>query len=183
VPQLQGGGWLSTHPSSSERLDNVRKFAMQYAALAPAAPPPGPDTSKPANPFAEAVTKIQADIEAHCKKDELQAFYKKTACHTKDISFEQMTDASKVSDEEKTAIQKARNDIAEFDRRMATVLRQYGGAKGPRLASLIDNLDAASESLMLDLYTQKIAWGDYNKRRKELNQQSNAQIDAIKAAK
>jgi len=183
MPQMQGGGWLSTHPSSSERLDNVRKFAVQYASLAPAAPPPGPDTSKPTNPFAERIAKLGADIRAHCAREDLQPYYKKTACVSKDISFDQFADTSKATDEEKEAIQKVRSEMAEFNKRMASALREYGATKGASIAALLDKFDQQEEDLMLNLYTQKITWGDYNKRRKDMQREYDAQANAIKAAK
>ena len=34
-PRMQGGGWLSTHPPSAERLANVRELGARFAHLAP----------------------------------------------------------------------------------------------------------------------------------------------------
>ena len=187
MPQMQGGGWLNTHPSSTERLENVRTFAVKYASLAPAPGTiKGPDTgapSPPKNPFAEAMGKLQAELEAHCKKDGLALFYKKTACHPKDISFDQLADTSKATADEKPQIQQVQNEINDIEGRMAQVLRQYAGDKGNRAAAVTEKIHDLSEQNMMDLYTQKETWGDYNRKRKELANQARDEINAIKAEK
>ncbi len=153
-------------------------------SAAPAAPPPPPAlAAKPANPLADALAQLKVDVESHCKKDELQPFYKKTACSPNDISFDQLGDASKATVQEKAAIQKVRIEVAVFDRRLAQALRQYGGPRGNSIAAVIEKIDGQSGEAMMDLYFQKISWGEYNSRCKELQKEFRDQVNEIRAAK
>lgn len=153
-------------------------------SAAPAASPPPPAlAAKPANPLADAIAQLKVDLESHCKKDELRPFYKKTACSPNDISSDQLGDASKATAEEKAAIQKVRIEVAVFDRRLAQALRQYGGPKGDSMAAVIEKIDGQSGEAMMDLYFQKISWGEYNSRCKELQKEFRDQVNEIRAAK
>jgi hypothetical protein len=157
-------------------------FLVSATARADSAAPPA-SASEPANPLADAVAQLKVDVESHCKKGELQPFYKKTACSPNEISSKQLGDATKATAEEKAAIQKVRIEVAVFDRRLAQALRQYGGPNGDSIAAVVERIDAQVGEAMMDLYFQKISWGQYNSRRRELQNEFRDQVNDIRAAK
>jgi hypothetical protein len=157
-------------------------FLVSVTARADSPAPPA-SAAKPANPLADAVAQLKVDVESHCKKDELRPFYKKTACSPNDISSDQLGDASKATAEEKAAIQKVRIEVAGFDRRLAQALRQYGGPNGDSLAAVVERIDGQLGEAIMNLFFQKISWGEYNGRRKELQNEFRDQVNEIRAAK
>jgi hypothetical protein len=161
----------------------VSAAARADSAAPTVSPPPPASAARPANPLADAIAQLKVDLESHCKKDELRPFYQKTACSPNDITFDQLGDASKATAEEKAAIQKVRIEVAVFDRRLAQALRQYGGPRGNSMAAIIEKIDAQSGEAMMDLYFQKVSWGEYNSRCKELQKEFRDQVNEIGAAK
>jgi len=51
------------------------------------------------------------------------------------------------------------------------------------MAVVIEKIDGQSGEAMMDLYFQKISWGEYNSRCKELQKEFRDQVNEIRAAK
>lgn len=111
---------------------------------------------------------ITANAIAICNKEELKEYYKKTACRTSEISFEQVADTTKITEMQKAALVRQRQEVALIEKKQDTLQRQRGEA-GQKIISIARNyLRPENEKNNLDLYNGKITWGDYNKRRKEI---------------
>jgi len=111
---------------------------------------------------------ITANAMATCNKEELKEYYKKTACRTSEISFEQIADTTKITEMQKAALVKQRQEVALIEKKQDVLQRQRGAA-GQKIISIAKNyLRPENEKNNLDLYSGKITWGDYNKRRKEI---------------
>jgi hypothetical protein len=119
---------------------------------------------------------LNTNINAMCNKDELKEYYKKTACMTVDISFEQIADATKITPAQKTALIKQQGEVALLNKEREALQRQ-GGEVGIKLVSINTNfVRPENEKNNLDLYNEKITWGEYNKRRKEILTEGNKRL-------
>jgi hypothetical protein len=47
--------------------------------------------------------------------------------------------------------------------------RQYGGSKGAAMATVREKIDDEGSANLLNLYSGKITWGEYNQNRKDIN--------------
>ena len=114
------------------------------------------------------VNQVKAKILAMCDKNELKEYYKKTTCGADDISFEQITDTTKITAAQKTALLKQREEVASLEKELDALIIQ-GGEKGKKIINIETSFSRPeNEKNNLDLYNEKITWGDYNKRRKEI---------------
>lgn len=113
-------------------------------------------------------TKFKDRIDQICTNPEYKLYYAKTACRQLDITFEQLADSSKITQQQKAVLVKWRATAdAYFKENMA--FQRTLGVRGNKIADLQQRfLVPKSESMALDLYNGKITWGEYNKQRKEM---------------
>ena len=103
-----------------------------------------------------------------CNREEFKEYYKKTACRASDVSFEQIADTTKITAAQKTALVKQRDEVALIEKEQDAIVRQRGDS-GQKFISIATNfIRPENEKNNLDLYNEKISWGEYNKRRKEI---------------
>ena len=104
-----------------------------------------------------------------CVRADLQAiFSKKMTCKPNEAAQEQLSDRSKISSDEKIALLKWQDILAETNGKIAAIHRQYNPKSGEAIAVLIEKGVGESKNLALELYNGRISWGDYNKRRNAL---------------
>jgi hypothetical protein len=107
--------------------------------------------------------------ESNCQKPELKEYYSKTPCNVAGITFEHMSDATKITLLQKNAMQKARLLADEINKEQLAINRAFGGAMGGKVSDLIESTSSPqNDKNNLDLYNGKITWGDYNQKRKEI---------------
>ena len=135
------------------------------------------------NPLQDALNTYKSEAEAYCRDPELQPFFVKSPCEISNATLEQLSDSSKINDEQKPALQKAQAASTEPNKKLIQAFRQYGGQKGNAIASLLEKIDGQSDANDLDLYSGKITWGEYNRRRKDQSVQGRDQINEIRQSK
>jgi hypothetical protein len=103
-----------------------------------------------------------------CSAPELADYYKKTACKASDVSFEQLADTSKITPAQKAALVKQRERVALGEKEQ-DALQALRGQEGQKIIEISRTYyRPKNEQNNLDLYNNKITWGEYNKRRKEI---------------
>lgn len=119
----------------------------------------------------QAITeKLKQDSAFRCTNSDYAAIYAKTACKAEDISIEQMSDKSKITQTQKTNFSALRTSIDASLREGIDRDRKYGGSKGVKVGNYVESVYMPKlEKLNLDLYNGKITWGEYNKSRKDLH--------------
>ena len=121
------------------------------------------------SPVKIAFDTFAAEAQARCREPELQPYFAKTSCNAFDITLEQLTDSSKITEEQKVALQKNRSEYLQQSRKLIQAIRQYGGQKGASVATLREKSDEEVDANILELYTGRISWGEYNRHRKDIN--------------
>ena len=112
---------------------------------------------------------ISADIKGMCTNPAFQPYYAKSPCSSNDFSLSSMTDKSKITSTEKVAIEAAASAYDKLNTEANDILRQGGAADKVYVQYMEQTVIPASAKNRLDVYEGKITWGDYNKRRKEIN--------------
>jgi len=114
------------------------------------------------------MSKHDADSLARCKDPAFITYFQKTACYSKDISFEQMADATKITAQQKPVLMGVKKSIDAQNAQLLYALKSIPNAPGEKFASLFQVFAADTDKNTLDLYTGKITWGDYSQKRKDL---------------
>ncbi len=117
-----------------------------------------------------AVDQIVKENKEACKREEYLPLYLKSACRVADISREQLADTARISATEKLLFPKLQSENQARIERAASAYRTYGGAQGLDEALILERTERLLEKNALDLYEGTISWGDYSKRRKEIQQ-------------
>ena len=130
---------------------------------------PGPDVAQSAQ-LSTSVDQIIRENQEACKRDEYNPLYLKSACRVTDITVEQLADTSRISATEKLLFQKLRSDNQTHLEKAALAYRSYGGAQGIDASSILERTERLFDKNAQDLYEGTISWGDYSKRRKEIQQ-------------
>jgi hypothetical protein len=118
----------------------------------------------------KAVEQIIAENQAACNRQEYNAIYLKSACKVSDISSEQLSDSSRISTSEKSLFQKFQSGNQVQIAKAASAYRAYGGRQGEDGALILERAAKLFERNANDLYEGTISWGEYNKRRQEIQQ-------------
>jgi hypothetical protein len=124
--------------------------------------------------FNDALRPLGEDQRAFCTRSDLQALWKKMACKATDTTEAQLSDRSKISNEEKIAVAKWQDFVQVTNERVATVYRQFASGKGEAVASTLEAGTGDSKRLASELSSGSITWGEFNKRRVELNKRIEA---------
>jgi hypothetical protein len=142
---------------------------------------PGADVNQPGQ-LKAAVDQIIRENREACKREEYKQLYIKSACKVADISVEQLADTTRISATEKLLFQKLRSEHQAQIEKAASAYRSYGGTQGIDEALVLERTERLLEKNAQDLYEGAISWGDYSKRRKEIQQISLDEFDkAIKS--
>lgn len=128
--------------------------------------------------FNDAMRPLGESQRAFCARSDLQPLWKRMPCKVAETTEAQLSDRSKISSEEKISVAKWQDFVLTSNENVATLYRQFAGAKGEAVASALEAGTADSKSLSSELTTGKITWGEFNRRRVELNKriQENEKI-------
>jgi hypothetical protein len=119
--------------------------------------------------FNETMRPIGEDLRANCSREDLQVLYrKKMACKALEATPEQMSDRSKISNEEKIALAKWLDAVQAINDKIAATYRQFDSKNGDAVASTIETGMGDTRKLALELSNGRIAWGEYNRSRVEI---------------
>lgn len=121
--------------------------------------------------------------DAVCKKPEYAPILLKTACSAKDISFEQITDSSKITPAQKALLPKYRTEQDAISKETREYMHAHVVADADkRWTDYLDSIQPEIEKINLDLYKGVITWGEYNQLRKDLYAKMMAESRKIYAA-
>lgn len=130
----------------------------------------GGSQSNSNNPEVEAGLKaILARQAATCGDPKFSPYYTKTACTANKISFEQLTDATKISPGAKAIFVELRATVDAQNAEAADFLRKHGGPVGAKQADLYTTAKVQNDKNNVDLFNGAITWGEYNKRRQQIH--------------
>jgi hypothetical protein len=143
---------------------------LTFALIASSAPVGGqqPTTNEHTPPLRDAYNTYSAERQARCRDPELQVYFSRTTCSPFDFTPDQLADSSTVTEDQKVALQKNRDQYEAQKKKLIEAMRKYGGPKDAASASLWEQLDVSEDRNFLDLYSGKITWGEYNRIRKGL---------------
>jgi len=127
-----------------------------------------PTTEERTTQLRGAYKTYSAERQARCQDPELQAYFSRTTCSPFDFTPDQLADSSTVTEDQKVALQKNRDQYEDQKRKLIAAMRKYGGPKDAASASFWEQLDVSEDQNFLDLYSGKITWGEYNRIRKGL---------------
>lgn len=107
---------------------------------------------------------------AICAKPEYAPIFLKTSCFAIDITFEQLTDTSKISAAQRTILPNWRTEFDINWKERREYMHSVIGANANRKQwfDYLDSIQPEIEKYNLDLYKGILAWGEYNQLRKEL---------------
>ncbi|CAM3767487.1 hypothetical protein B0G85_1866 [Polynucleobacter brandtiae] len=115
------------------------------------------------------IVKMKASQEATCVDPTLKLYYERSSCLGDQITFEQLTDSSKITPAQKEVLIKQRAAVAVHQKEGIEFSRQVGGVMGGNIADLMETLlTPQNDQNNLDLYSGKITWGEYNQVRKSI---------------
>lgn len=130
------------------------------------------------NSIADEVKKVQSKIITLCSNPEFKDYYAKTSCFSNEITFEQMADKNKISENEKLSMLKARKEADLANNEILTIYKNSGQRNYEKFAQLLEfSIFPQYDNNNLDLYSGKITWGECNKIRKDIS------INAANASK
>jgi hypothetical protein len=131
------------------------------------------------NPIKEAFTEAKTASELLCKRTEYEAFYKKSACKEEDLSLEQMSDKSKATTEDKTIISKLREEEKYIVNKLTSNMSNFGSKTDANIALLIRNYSNYADQNYLKLFEGNITFGEFNKKRQEIEIQFKLDLDKL----
>ena len=114
--------------------------------------------------------KIEAQQDALCKRAEFVPIYQHSACKLGDLTISQLANGARISRTEQPLFSQVRKESQLIGRQAAAAYRAFGGERGRRVAVAIDRAELLAEQHAVDLYQGNITWGEYNHRRREVNQ-------------
>ena len=113
-----------------------------------------------------------------CSRKEYEVIYAKTPCLSTQFNFKIMTDNTKITEQQKFIFTKWREELDASIEIMINTEINLNGMAGKKFANYYKaTTKPQNDKNNLDLYNEKITWGEYNSRRQEINLKTS---DAIK---
>jgi hypothetical protein len=129
----------------------------------------------------EIITRLNEEILAICEKEEYKEYYKKTPCNSNNITFEQLADNSKISENEKKTLIVLINLTDKLTKEQDEARRFYGGFVDRKYAEYRNDVVIPQvTAYRLDLYNGKMTWAQYNQKRKDILKESNDKLKLIR---
>jgi len=116
---------------------------------------------------------ILTEFRTLCDKSEYADLFKKMRCYSNQIKTEDMVDNSKINEVEKVQLLAYMKELAESRKKFVAAHRATGVKYYQKKADYFAYvLYPAEENLSIELYKQRINWGDYNQARKKISTDS-----------
>jgi hypothetical protein len=129
--------------------------------------------------YVAAIKEINEDARAMCRKQELYAYYSWAPCRVREATAEQLADRTRVTPSEKPAFNKAKAEIDTINARIIAVHRQYNEKHGNALATNIEQGMTGSDRVRQEYLDGRITRGEYNKRRRDIAVEMDAEAIRI----
>jgi hypothetical protein len=116
-----------------------------------------------------------------CTDEKFQPFFLKSPCQTGDMTISNLTDKSKVTAAQKKIIEALDIEYLEILKMRADNYQENikPPSLGLALSNLIMQLRTDSQSLLVNLYQEKITWGQFNEGRRDVISSFKKNFDAI----
>lgn len=131
------------------------------------------------SPIKTPLNEIVKDLNKLCNREDYKLIFVKSACKPNDITFEQLTDKTMISEVDKTVFSKYRSELQDLNNRLQEAIRTYGGPKETEEGLVLDRTHLQIDKSALDLFAGKITWGEYNKYRKEIYRTEMEELNRI----
>jgi len=126
-------------------------------------------------PTKNRLSEIQTEMRALCESPDLVVYFNKTPCSTNDTTTAHLSDQTKITAEEKIALNKAAQLFGNLFNESNDILR-VRDSKSQQIVKFRETVAIpAQNKARHDLVDGKISWGEYNKRRKEINDRLQAE--------
>jgi hypothetical protein len=150
---MNARGWSLTNAEAAQQIQQQQQSTYQARN----------------NQAADDVNRLKLKSEERCASPAYKLYYEKTACVADNITFEQLTDKSKITPAQKQTLVKVRAMVDEVNKEQNRLARMHGGLIGAKRADLAESsLFPKNDKNNVELYEGKITWGEYNQRRKEI---------------
>jgi hypothetical protein len=138
-------------------------------------------TPESMNAFKERESVSMARQESLCTDEKFKPFFLKSPCQTTDITIGNISDKSKATAAQKKVIEALDIEYLEILKMRAENYRENIKPLplGLALSNLIMQLRTDSQSLLVNLYQEKITWGQFNEGRRDLISTFKKNFDAI----
>ncbi len=118
-----------------------------------------------------------------CAGAEFKLITDKSPCDVTKVGADALTDKTRITPEQKPVFARFLEAIAGSNAEFTKLQRTYGGEVGNKLADLGDSMIAPeSNKIAQELYEEKITWGEYLQKRKDLNARIQAEVKKITVA-
>ena len=121
------------------------------------------------SPFKTKMNQIVKERNDRCNRDDFKLIFIKSACKPENITLEQLSDNTIISEAEKNVYSKYRSENIDTDRKLLEAIQTNGNSKDKEMGLVLERLYLQVEKNALDLFEGKITWGEYNKNRKVMN--------------
>jgi hypothetical protein len=128
--------------------------------------------------FTEAMRPLDDLQQEFCSRSDVQALWQRMACKVRDTTQGQLSNQSKISNEEKAALAKWQDFIREVNDKLAANYVTYYAKNGQAVASAIQAGAVEVNKLAVELSSGRIAWGEFNRRRVEISKRRDESVKA-----
>jgi hypothetical protein len=165
------GGTLTGGMTTNEGLFGACMEASGWALI---------DNSTASSPaYAAAIKEINEEGRELCRKPDLYAYYSWAPCRVREATAEQVADKTKVTQGEKPAFNNAKAQTDALSARFIAAHRQYNEKNGNALAMNIERALASNDVVRQEYLAGRITRGEYNKRRRDIAVESDAEAIRI----
>ena len=113
---------------------------------------------------------IDEKVTIICAKSEYSALFLKAPCRGTDITLANLVDRNKIAPELKEMLLHYRVDMDAYSKERNEFLRQIGSPADLQWTNYLNfTVQSEIDKYNLNLYNEKISWGEYNQARKDLN--------------
>ena len=126
---------------------------------------------------------ISKELPIMCNREEYKIIFTKSGCRPDDITLEQLADNAMISEVEKAAFSKYSLEVEGIYKRFIESLKNYGTPEDKEFGSALERINSRREKNAVDLLDGKIAWGEYNKNQKDMEQSIKDAVRRIYSTK
>jgi hypothetical protein len=111
---------------------------------------------------------LNEELRQLCTREDLQPYFSKSPCLADETTLEQLADKSRITAAEKVALNTARIESAEINKRWTETIRNGEPQRAGLVIPIREAAQAEQDKNALDFYEGRITRGEYNKHRQEI---------------
>ncbi|MDO8692723.1 MAG: hypothetical protein Q7J51_01360 [Sheuella sp.] len=117
----------------------------------------------------EQIEQIVALQKEECMRPEYVVLRKKSPCASRDITFAELTDATKMTNAQKVLFIKAVAVLDVYSNQITDIYRQLGTPEAIKVVDAREWLQSQNMNNRLELVERKITWGVYLRNRQQMD--------------